>query len=73
MIRKHVREYQISHSLKSDKGYVKVFPGTRGKYMQDFVKPSLRENPCHLIIHVDEKKTEADCKAIFWTIFISEK
>ena len=33
MIRKHVREYQISHSLKSDKGYMKVFPGTRDKYM----------------------------------------
>lgn len=73
MIRKHVREYQISHSLKSDKGYMKVFPSTRDKYMLDFVKPSLRENPCHLIIQVDEKKKQEQVAKPFFELPLSVK
>ena len=32
--------------------HVKNFPSASVKCMQDNVKPSLRENPHHLIIHV---------------------
>ena len=49
---KHVRGYDLSHSLKSCKLHVKKFRGARVKVMQDYIKPSLRENPHHLIIHV---------------------
>ena len=49
---KHVRGYGLSHSLENCKVHVKNFPSARVKCMQDYVKPSLRENPRHLIIHV---------------------
>ena len=51
---KHVRGYDLSHSLENCKVHVKNIPGARVKCMQDCIKPSIRENPHqhHLIIHV---------------------
>ena len=49
---KHVRGYDLSHSLEDCKVHVKNFPGARVKCMQDYDKPFLRENPHHFIIHV---------------------
>ena len=34
------------------KVYVKDFPGARVRCMQDYVRPTLKENPDHIIIHV---------------------
>ena len=49
---KRVRGYDLSHSLESCTVHVKHFLGARVKCLQDYVKPSLRENLRHLIIHV---------------------
>ena len=49
---KRVRGYDLSHSLESCTVHVKHFLGARVKCLQDYVKPSLRENLHHLIIHV---------------------
>ena len=49
---KHVRRYDLSHSLENCKVLVKNFPGARVKCIQDYLRPSLRENPHHLIIHI---------------------
>ena len=45
---KHVRGFQISHSLKKRKVDLKVFHGTRDKYMQNYAKPTFREKPMSL-------------------------
>ena len=39
-------------SLDNCKVYVKDFPGARARCMQDYVRPTLRENPDHIIIHI---------------------
>ena len=49
---KHVRWYDLSHSLENSKMPVKNFSSARVTCMQDYVKSSLSENPHHLIIHV---------------------
>ena len=49
---KHVKGYTISSSLDNCKVYVKDFPGARVRCMQDYVRPTLRENPDHIIIHI---------------------
>ena len=50
---KHINEWKISKRLQSDcKVYVKQFSGARTKCMKDYMKPSLRENPDHFILHV---------------------
>ena len=49
---KYVQGYTISSSLDNCKVYVKDFPGARVRCMQDYVRPTLRENPDHVIIHI---------------------
>ena len=50
---KHINGWEISKRLQSDcKVYVKQFSGARTKCMKDYMKPSLRENPDHFILHV---------------------
>ena len=50
---KHIKGWEISKRLQSDcKVYVKQFSGPRTKCMKDYMKPSLRENPDHFILHV---------------------
>ena len=50
---KHINGWEISKRLQSDcKVYVKQFSGPRTKCMKDYMKPSLRENPDHFILHV---------------------
>ena len=52
---KHISGWEISKHLQSDcKVYVKQFSGARTKCMKDYnyMKPSLRENPDHFILHV---------------------
>ena len=50
---KHINGWKISKRLQSDcKVYVKQFSGARTKCMKDYMKPSLRENPDHFILHV---------------------
>ena len=49
---KHVKRYSLSKSLDNCKVYVKDFPGARVRCMQDYVRPTIRENPNHIILHV---------------------
>ena len=44
-ITEHVQGYEISNSLENIKTYVKSFSGAKVRDMQDYVKPTLRENP----------------------------
>ena len=48
----HVQGYEISKSLKNCKTYVKSFSGAKIRDMQEYVKPTLQENPDQIIIHV---------------------
>ena len=49
---KHFKGYTISSSLDNCKVYVKDFRGARVLCMQDYVRPTLRENPGHIIVHI---------------------
>ena len=51
-ILKHVQGYEIFKLLENCKTYVKSFSGAKIKDMQDYVKPTLRENPDQIIVHV---------------------
>ena len=49
---KYVQGYEISKSLENCKTYVKSFSGTKIRRMQDYIKPTLRENPDQTIAYV---------------------
>ena len=49
---KHVKSYSLSKSLDNCKVYVKDFPGARVRSMQDYTRPTIRENSDHIILHV---------------------
>ena len=49
---KHVKSYSFSKSLNNWKVYIKDFPGGRVRCMQDYLRPTIRENPGHIILHV---------------------
>ena len=53
---KHVKSYSLSKSLDSYKVYVKDFPGARVKCMQGYVRPTIRQNPDHIILHAGMKE-----------------
>ena len=64
---KSITGYDFSHSLENCKVHMNSFPGAMLKCMQDYVRPPLRENPHHLIIHVgtndiSTKKTGANSR-----------
>ena len=49
---KHLRGYELSRKVENGKVYVKSFSGAKVTFMEDFVKPTLREMPTHIILHV---------------------
>ena len=49
---KHVRGYELSRKVENCKVYVKSFSSAKVMYMEDYVKPTLREMPTHIILHV---------------------
>ena len=50
---KHFNGYDISRRLPSEwKVYVRNFPGAKKRCMEDYLMPSLRENPDNFILHV---------------------
>ena len=59
-IMKHVKGYTISSSLDKCKVYVKDFPGARIRCLQDYVRPTLRENLDHIIIHIGTNDLESN-------------
>ena len=49
---KHVRGYKLSHKEEICKGYVNSFSGAKFMRMENYVKPTMREMPTHIILHV---------------------
>ena len=49
---KHVRGYELSCKVENCKVYVKNFSGAKVMCMEDYVKPTMREMPTHVILHV---------------------
>ena len=49
---KHVRGYKLSHKVENCKVYVNSFSGAKVMCMENYVKPTLREMPTHIILHV---------------------
>ena len=49
---KHIKSYSLPKSLDNCKVFVKDFPGARVRCMQDYVRPTIRKNPYHIILHV---------------------
>ena len=50
---KHVNGWDISKQLpRKCKVYVKSFSGAKVRCMKDYAKPSIRENPDHVILHI---------------------
>ena len=57
-ILKYVQGYEISKSLENCKRYGKSFSCTKIRDMQGYVKPTLRENPDQIIVHVGTNDLE---------------
>ena len=49
---KHVSQNSLSKLPDNCKVYVKDFPGARVRCTQDYVRPTIRENPDHIILHL---------------------
>ena len=49
---KHVRGYELSRKVENCKLYVKSFSDAKVVCMEDYVKPTLREMPTHVICHL---------------------
>ena len=49
---KHVRGYELSRKVENCKVYVKSFLVAKVVCMEDYVKPTLREMPTHIVLHV---------------------
>ena len=49
---KQVRGYEISRKVKNCKVYLKSFLGAKVMCIEDYVQPTLRELPTHIILHV---------------------
>ena len=49
---KHVNGWEIAKKLPDCKVYAKSFSGAKVRCMKDYLKPSLRQNPDHVVLHV---------------------
>ena len=49
---KHIRGYELSRKMENFKVYFKSFSGATVMCIEDYVKPTQREMPTHIILHV---------------------
>ena len=49
---KHIRGYELSQRVENCKVFVKSFSGAKVSCMEDYIQPTLRETPGHVILHV---------------------
>ena len=49
---KHIRGYELSQRVENCKVFVENFSGAKVRCMEDFIQPTLRETPSHVILHV---------------------
>ena len=59
-ILKYFKSYSLSRSLDNRKVYAKDFPGTRVRCIQDYVRPTIRENLYHIIFNVGTNNLAAN-------------
>ena len=52
MLIKDVKSYSLLKPIDDCKVYVKDFASARVRSMQDYVRPTITENPHHIILHV---------------------
>ena len=48
---KHLNGWEMSKKIKNCKVYVRSFPGAKVQCMDDYKKPSIRDEPDHFIVH----------------------
>ena len=49
---KNLKVWEMSKKLKNANVYVRGFAGAKVRCMKDRIKPSLREKPDHIVVHV---------------------
>ena len=49
---KHIRGYDLSQRVENYKAFVKSFSGAKVRCMEEYIQPTLRETPSHVILHV---------------------
>ena len=49
---KHIRRCELSQRVENCKDFVKSFSGAKVECMEDYIQPTLRETPSHVILHV---------------------
>ena len=57
---KHVNVYEITGKLNKCKKFVKSFSGAKVRCLKDHMKPSLRENPDHFVLHIGTNDLNSD-------------
>ena len=57
---KHVNGYDIARKLDKCKAFVKRFSGAKVRCLKDHMKPSLRENPDHFVLHIGTNDLNSD-------------
>ena len=57
---KNIKGWEISKKPHNANVYVKHFPGAKVRCMKDHLKPSLRENPDHFVLHVCTDDLDSD-------------
>ena len=57
---KHVNCYDIARKLDKYKVFVKSFSGAKVRCLKDHMKPSLRDNPDHFVLHIGTNDLNSD-------------
>ena len=57
---KHVNGWEIAKKLPNCKVCAKSFSGAKVRCMKDYLKPSLRQNPDHVVLHVGTNDLDSD-------------
>ena len=70
---KHIRVYELSQRVENCKVFVKSFSGAKVTCMEDYIQPTLRETPSHVILHVgtNDMTTKLDPQQIAASIINS--
>ena len=67
---KYLNGWEMSKEIKNCKVYVRSFPGAKVQCMEDYKKPSIRDEPDHFIVHVgtNDLNSEVSSKSIVESI-----
>ena len=57
---KNIKGWEISKKLHNANVYVRHFSGAKVRFMKDYLKLSIRENPDHFVLHVGTNDLDSD-------------